>query len=486
MENQNRTLGDIKFRELLQEKITDRVSTVGKDLMEFRENFQHSAQAIIDKVSQVLNCVEEEFLQDLRQEISLMESGLRNKLEPEVRTQLESEIHQKLETEFAGRLSAARNSGAEAAMEKVDSKLSILEVALREISGQNNQVDILTCYLDKAALFAPRVALFVLKSGNLVGWQARGFEGNVNNASIKTLTFPADRESLLRKVAETRTTCKTDTSGHSEILDIVSKFGPVAPDKICVIPLVVRDKPVAVLYADSGLTPNTPIDSSSLEIVTVVVSQTVELSSARAKLGLKPTETGAASKPEVARDVRSVQSSAVYEGAVQQASPSVTQVADPGTAEYPSEATGAQPADHDEPPQQPFIPPRSEQVEAAPSVEAGSTAATASASHTSPLAEHLDESQQKWHSDARRFARLLVSEIKLYNEQKVQAGRRDKNLYSLLRDDIDKSREMYEKRVSAGVSAKVDYFYDELVRILADNQVSALGADCPGPVLLPQ
>ena len=97
-----------------------------------------------------------------------------------------------------------------------------------------------------------------------------------------------------------------------------------------------------------------------------------------------------------------------------------------------------------------------------------------------------DEAEQKLHHDARRFARLLVSEIKLYNEQKVQAGRRDKNLYSLLRDDIDKSREMYEKRVSPSVAARTDYFYDEVVRILGDNQVSSLGADCPGPVLLAQ
>ena len=100
-----------------------------------------------------------------------------------------------------------------------------------------------------------------------------------------------------------------------------------------------------------------------------------------------------------------------------------------------------------------------------------------------PSTSELNEADQKLHNDARKFARLLVSEIKLYNEHKVQAGRRDKNLYSLLRDDIDKSREMYEKRVSPSVAGQVDYFYDELVRLLADNQVGALGPECPGPVV---
>lgn len=80
----------------------------------------------------------------------------------------------------------------------------------------------------------------------------------------------------------------------------------------------------------------------------------------------------------------------------------------------------------------------------------------------------------------------LVSEVKLYNEPQVQVGRRDKKLYSLLRDDIDKSREMYEKRVSPIVASQVDYFYDELVRLLADNQVDALGQECPGPVVSSQ
>jgi len=43
---------------------------------------------------------------------------------------------------------------------------------------------------------------------------------------------------------------------------------------------------------------------------------------------------------------------------------------------------------------------------------------------------------------------------------------------------------MYDKRVSPDVAVKVDYFYDELVKILAENQVATLGAECPGPVIL--
>ena len=91
------------------------------------------------------------------------------------------------------------------------------------------------------------------------------------------------------------------------------------------------------------------------------------------------------------------------------------------------------------------------------------------------------EEEQKLHNDARRFARLLVSEIKLYNEQKVLDGRKNSDLYDRLKEDIDRSRQMYDKRVSALVAAKFDYFYDELVNTLAEGDSSRLGRDCPGP-----
>ena len=93
------------------------------------------------------------------------------------------------------------------------------------------------------------------------------------------------------------------------------------------------------------------------------------------------------------------------------------------------------------------------------------------------------ESEQRAHNDARRFARLLVSEIKLYNGVKVSEGRRNYDLYSRLAEEIDRSRKVYDKRVSPAVAARFDYFYDELVQTLADGDKEKLGADCPGPQL---
>jgi len=81
----------------------------------------------------------------------------------------------------------------------------------------------------------------------------------------------------------------------------------------------------------------------------------------------------------------------------------------------------------------------------------------------------------KRHDEARRFARLLVSEIKLYNEPKVDLGRKNKDLYERLKEDIDRSRQMYDERIAEDVRKTSSYFYDELVRILADGHADALG-----------
>lgn len=92
----------------------------------------------------------------------------------------------------------------------------------------------------------------------------------------------------------------------------------------------------------------------------------------------------------------------------------------------------------------------------------------------------VPEEERRLHNDARRFARLLVSEIKLYNEQKVADGREAGDLYDRLREAIDRSREMYDKRVQQPVAEKFDYFHYELVTSLAEGHDVKLGASYPG------
>jgi hypothetical protein len=113
-------------------------------------------------------------------------------------------------------------------------------------------------------------------------------------------------------------------------------------------------------------------------------------------------------------------------------------------------------------------------------VQAAAPARTRFSERNVDLPIEVTEDERRLHNDARRFARLLVSEIKLYNEQKVREGRESNDLYERLREAIDRSREMYDKRVQPSVAAKFDYFHYELVNSLGDGEESKLGTTYPG------
>lgn len=81
--------------------------------------------------------------------------------------------------------------------------------------------------------------------------------------------------------------------------------------------------------------------------------------------------------------------------------------------------------------------------------------------------------------DPRRVARALVAEIKLAHEKEVLEGRVNGDLYQRLRAPIDEGRKVYRSRVDP--ESGTDYFHEEVVKILADNVVSRLGAEYPGP-----
>jgi len=90
-------------------------------------------------------------------------------------------------------------------------------------------------------------------------------------------------------------------------------------------------------------------------------------------------------------------------------------------------------------------------------------------------AQPVQPDDRQKHDEAKRFARLLILEIKLYNEDKVMEGRKNKNLYSLLKEEIDRSRQVYNERIDPNVKAQTSYFHDELVNILGGGDQSALG-----------
>jgi len=89
---------------------------------------------------------------------------------------------------------------------------------------------------------------------------------------------------------------------------------------------------------------------------------------------------------------------------------------------------------------------------------------------SAPPASQNDEDEA-----ARRYARLLVSEIKLYHEADVVAGRRERDLGTRLGVEIARARVLYEQRVPSSVRDHGDHFHDELVHTLANGDPNLLG-----------
>lgn len=77
---------------------------------------------------------------------------------------------------------------------------------------------------------------------------------------------------------------------------------------------------------------------------------------------------------------------------------------------------------------------------------------------TEPMVEKVPESKE--HEDARRLARIIVSDIVLYNKKKVDEGIRSNTFFELLKEEIEEGRKHYDSRVPPEVQ-KVKDFYKE-------------------------
>jgi hypothetical protein len=437
-------------------------------------------------------------------------------------------------------LRGAHNAGIEAAAAessraRASSDIAIIKAAIDDLESQHTQADILNALVNRAVSFAPRIAFFVVKNDRATGWRARGLEGTVGDDAVREISMQLTSDTLVSEVVRTRSSWSGGPGAHADDHQLYEKFGDEPPQRVVAVPMVAREKAVAVLYADSAGQDAGAVNLEALETLVRVAGMSVELLAARrntpasapsASAQAEPARRDAAAEPapEPRREPEAEPAAPDFEAQPQgfdarpQSFDARPQSFDAQPQSFDSQRSGfdAQPQSF-EPPPQSFEPPPSysapppEPAESAeparaeswggvaeysgtPSVEAApQEAVPARAPEVSPLggarrygAMDMDfpvevgEEERRYHNEARRFARLLVSEIKLYNEQKVREGVDAGDLYNRLREDIDRSRQMYDKRVRPEVSGRYDYFHHELVQMLAGGDSSRLGEGYPG------
>ena len=433
----------------------------------------------------------------------------------------------------------ARNLGIEAAAAestraRASSDMALVKAAVDELESRQTQADILNSLVNRSAAFAPRVAFFVVKNERATGWRARGLEGTVGDDAVRELSMSLDADTVLGEVVRARNTWAGEPGSHAEDHTIYNHFGGDPPHRLVAVPMIAREKVVAVLYADSAGQDADAVNLEALETLARVAGMSVELLALR-----RSTPQGAGAQPQAAQPApqeaqpREAQPSGFEPRAEQPSGVETLEAQPPGVepreswerhepqpdareeeqqrpaeaepqpavfgfepqplaAEaresshaLPGEAQVAQEHPRAPQPEESFAPSFAPAVESAPAGEAGSAISPLGRSRRYGSMDmdfpvEVAEEDKRFHNEARRFARLLVSEIKLYNEQKVREGRDSSDLHDRLREDIDRSRQMYDKRVRPEVSSRYDYFHHELVNMLAEGDAARLGAGYPG------
>lgn len=444
-------------------------------------------------------------LSTVRQEISTLQSMVNESLANFLDRQADVQMEGSLLASITEHLHAAHERGvelasAESARAKASSDMAIVKSAITEVNEQKSQAEVLKTLVNRASSFAPRVAFFVIKGDTATGWRGRGFEGTVGDQAIQQISLSLGSDTVISAAARSLTTWSGGPGSHSEDHTFLNKLGEEPPQRIVTIPLNVRGKAVAVLYADSAALDSESINLEALETLVTVSAMAVELLSvSRSATKRAPEEAPApapAPQPEPAYE-QSYTPTTEYQSDYQSAPAPEPSFSGAETIEsfQPEPSYQAEPvagesfvdaapvndgAAYFETPAVETVPepvefssaPLEAAPEPAPRRRYGQDAEL-------PVEVHGEE-ERRLHNDARRFARLLISEIKLYNEQKVAEGRSEHDLYDRLREYIDRSREMYDKRVKAEVAARYDYFHGELVNTLAEGDASKLGSNYPG------
>ncbi len=304
--------------------------------------------------------------------------------------------------------------------------LRTLRDALQAIAVASSQKDVLEALLNAASGCYVRTALFVMKRDGLRGWAGRGFdpESGCGDREIPGIVMPTAGDHLLARAVQSRSLVIAGIEGPGAA--VTGAFGGIQPRDAGAMPIMLRDRPVALLYGDSGSTGGQS-DALWLEIIGRIGS--LAIANLAGEPARRAHQNQAMPRPEVL--------------------PPVTPA---------PPAAGSPPI----PPTDPEVQPLLADLADAPRRE------------LSEGEQPVSEEVRRWHEDARRFASLLVSELMLYNEEAVIQGRRNRDLLQRLRTEIERSRQAYASRVSPEIARSTSIFDDELIRVLAEGDASLI------------
>lgn len=314
---------------------------------------------------------------------------------------------------------------------------------VRNLVTATNPAEVFQVLVSETAAFRLKSVVFEIRGKSVWGAAADGFGEGLTQKALKGLVVPLSKPNPFRQVYETGGSLSAPGGEFKRCRSVVDKLAPTSDGPIVLLPIRTGGSVSAILYLDSeGRDVVAEIDG--LKLLT-------EFSSAQLDrlmfIGEAPGEEAEVEEvlEEVVEEVEASEDVLIEE--VPAAEEEEVSVAEREAEVAPAEA-----------------------AQAPGPAEAGP-----------PDLSQLNEEEQKVNQDAKRFAKLLISEIELYSKVKVSEGRKNKDLYGSLKTDLQRSRQTYEKRFAKTQASRHDYLHDEIVRILANDDASILGPDYPGP-----
>lgn len=330
------------------------------------------------------------------------------------------------------------------------------------IEYASGQADVLNALLKGAENFAKRGVLFVIRNDAALAWNSFGFD---DPEKTKHWRAALDKDPILTTVLGSRTRILLDNAKPSFIPDPL----PVVRSLLC--PLLLKGKVLAFLYADSGS--GGKLDHYSIDLLMKVASLAIDIFPLRPKRDPLPPVL---ENQDIVLPTEVPLAPPAREDAALLFEDTGTLAAQPEPEELPTAQTvmAAIP-----PEAAPPVHPEAVELESGEYVRPAPEEEAAPPPPPSPPAvpeeEPIPPGEERLHADAQRFAKLLIQEIALYHPKELEQGRRQGNLYALLREDIDRSREAFENRFQKPSIRSRDYFGKALVKYLADGDPTRLG-----------
>jgi len=303
-------------------------------------------------------------------------------------------------------------------MNAEDLSLETLEDHVRGLAVAESAADVFRALLEGARIATPRASVFLLRQGQLKGWGAVGYPAEAARRQREYIG-PTSSGWLSEVLRSEPPLSAMDASGK------VPAFGQPAPVECAAMSVRVKGRPIAVM-AWERMPGELPWRPAVLPLLVRVAQLRLDLDLALRKLAAPAAPHPPAEAPR--SSAPSMPAPRAVERRVEPAEPPAVAVVEIAEAAPPPPAV--EPAEAEDP----------------------RTAA------------------------ARRYARLVATDIRLYNEEAVVLGRRDGDLVERLRESLLRGKETFLRRHGDLGPLGLKLLHEAYVEVLAGGESRLLPA----------